>query len=120
MRNGWVGSDVWDKVPNKSGFFTPSLMMIIHKGCTKNIRYNCLKRYDEHWRPVSVQCSLCNFPFTHILHFESLQVGDQSVGVEPLMLMLVISWSWYLCHNVPQSQPGRGKVSSKGSGQAGG
>ena len=76
------GSDVWDKVPNKSVFFTPSLMMIIHKGCTKNIRYNCLKRYDEHWRPVSVQCSLCNFPFTHILHFESLQVGDQSDGVD--------------------------------------
>ena len=26
VRGGWVGSDVWDKVPNKSGFFlTPSL-----------------------------------------------------------------------------------------------
>jgi len=21
MRGGWVGSDVWDKVPNKYGFF---------------------------------------------------------------------------------------------------
>ena len=31
-------------------------------------------RYDEHWRPVSVHCSPCNFPFTHIIHFESLQV----------------------------------------------
>ena len=27
MRGGWVGSDVWDKVPNKYVFFlTPSLM----------------------------------------------------------------------------------------------
>ena len=25
VRGGWVGSDVWDKVPNKSVFFTPSL-----------------------------------------------------------------------------------------------
>ena len=31
-------------------------------------------RYDEHWRPASVHCSPCNFPFTHIIHFESLQV----------------------------------------------
>ena len=28
VRGGWVGSDVWDKVPNKSVFFlTPSLSM---------------------------------------------------------------------------------------------
>ena len=25
MRGGWVGSDVWDKVPKKTFFFTPSL-----------------------------------------------------------------------------------------------
>ena len=25
VRGGWVGSDVWDKVPNKSFFLTPSL-----------------------------------------------------------------------------------------------
>ena len=29
MRGGWVGSDVWDKVPNKYIFFlTPSLIVI--------------------------------------------------------------------------------------------
>ena len=26
MRGGWVGSDVWDKVPKKRFFLTPSLM----------------------------------------------------------------------------------------------
>jgi len=30
MRGGWVGSDVWDKVPNKYGFFlTPSLILFV-------------------------------------------------------------------------------------------
>lgn len=34
-------------------------------------------RYDEHWRPVSLHCSPCNFPFTHIIHFESLQAEER-------------------------------------------
>ena len=28
VRGGWVGSDVWDKVPNKSVFLTPSLKVV--------------------------------------------------------------------------------------------
>ena len=27
MRGGWMGSDVWDKVPKKRFFFTPFLMV---------------------------------------------------------------------------------------------
>lgn len=29
-------------------------------------------RYDEHWKPSTLYCSTCSFPFNFILHFESL------------------------------------------------
>ena len=31
MRGGWVGSDVWDKVPNKYGFFDTFPYMYLSK-----------------------------------------------------------------------------------------
>ena len=30
MRGGWVGSDVWDKVPKKTIFLGPSLTLTFH------------------------------------------------------------------------------------------
>ena len=33
MRGGWVGSDVWDKVPKNRFFFTPSLIALDNCWC---------------------------------------------------------------------------------------
>ena len=30
-------------------------------------------RYDEHWKPASLYCSICTFPYNYVLHFEDIQ-----------------------------------------------
>jgi len=38
--------------------------------------------YDEHWKPSSLYCSVCSFPYNHILHFETIQVEERLFAEE--------------------------------------
>jgi len=33
--------------------------------------------YDEHWKPASLYCSVCSFPYNYILHFENIQKEEK-------------------------------------------
>ena len=35
------------------------------------------ERYDEHWKPMSLFCSVCTVPYNFILHFENLEREEQ-------------------------------------------
>jgi len=39
-------------------------------------------RYDEHWKPFSIYCAVCSFPYTHILHFENIQTEEKFFAEE--------------------------------------
>lgn len=34
-------------------------------------------RYDEHWKPASLYCSVCSFHYNYILHFENIKVEEK-------------------------------------------
>jgi len=38
--------------------------------------------YDEHWKPSSLYCSVCSFPYNHILHFETIQAEERLFAEE--------------------------------------
>lgn len=39
-------------------------------------------RYDEHWKPISLYCSVCSFTFNYILHFENIIEEEKMFGLE--------------------------------------
>ena len=38
--------------------------------------------YDEHWKPASLYCAVCSFPYNHILHFENIQQEEKFFAEE--------------------------------------
>eukprot|EP00092_Neocalanus_flemingeri_P016665 GFUD01018028.1.p1 GENE.GFUD01018028.1~~GFUD01018028.1.p1 ORF type:complete len:470 (+),score=128.33 GFUD01018028.1:311-1720(+) len=38
--------------------------------------------YDEHWKPASLYCSVCSFPYNYILHFENIQQEEKFFAQE--------------------------------------
>ena len=38
--------------------------------------------YDEHWKPASLYCSVCSFPYNRILHFENIQTEEKFFAEE--------------------------------------
>ena len=41
-----------------------------------------LSSYDEHWKPASIYCAVCSFPYNHILHFENIQQDEKFFAEE--------------------------------------
>jgi len=45
--------------------------------------------YDEHWKPSSLYCSVCSFPYNNILHFETIVTEEkffaEEMGAEDLI-----------------------------------
>ena len=39
-------------------------------------------RYDEHWKPASLYCPVCSFPYNYILHFENIQQEEKFFSQE--------------------------------------
>merc|ERR1711915_458707 len=39
-------------------------------------------KYDEHWKPINMYCSICSFSYNYILHFENMQQEEQMFGLE--------------------------------------
>jgi len=51
------------------------------------------ERFDVHWRPVSVFCSICVVQYNYILHFENLE-QEELLFVEELNTKAVITPRW--------------------------
>jgi len=38
--------------------------------------------FDEHWRPMSLYCGICSFPYNRILHFENIETEEKYFAKE--------------------------------------
>ena len=38
--------------------------------------------YDEHWKPASMYCGVCSFPYNRILHFENIENEEKFFAEE--------------------------------------
>ena len=39
-------------------------------------------KYDPHWRPFSMFCSVCFLPYNYILHFENIEAEEKMMAHE--------------------------------------
>ena len=42
-----------------------------------DLSLDLISRYDAHWRPYSLFCSVCLLPYNHIIHFENLNQEEK-------------------------------------------
>ena len=41
-----------------------------------------MARYDGHWRPYTMFCSVCFIPYNYILHFENIQEEQKMIAID--------------------------------------
>ena len=46
------------------------------------ILHTAAQSYDEHWKPFSLYCSVCSFPYNYILHFENMEAEERLFAEE--------------------------------------
>ena len=48
--------------------------------CVDNLNVP-MTRYDGHWRPYTMFCSVCFIPYNYILHFENIQEEQKMIAI---------------------------------------
>ena len=93
QRRGSMQNSQLGKVNSTKRINYPRIFLIWRWEFIQHVLHTNPSQFDEHYRPTSLFCSVCNFDFNYIIHYENLE-EEEKYFVEDLEASNLIKTKW--------------------------